>query len=359
MTEKETPNEANAGLVICDKTDRSEVYEHTFTTPQALDEASKTFPVYEAEKKSSARHFVSLTPASVKVSKHSNLNPVKSPNYQPRKQITEWSKKSRSNMVAVLCSLDYLPMFEGGSIPALITLTYPKNFRTLVPSAAEATRHLKLFRQRYERAFGTIRAIYKWEFQRSGSPHAHIFLVPPQDKNFRSWLSKTWADIVGETDPVEYQKHLKAGTGLDYGEALRSTDPKRLAVYFSKHSSPNSNGQKEYQNQPPDFWKEAGSVGRFWGRWGLKTAVATVEVSEEQAKFVSRTLRRWAKANTKPRKVFVWRVNTKTGELYKRTVNRRTKRMPRIQGFCAVNDGSKMGNELARALQARFVSSGE
>lgn len=360
MTENEQPNEPEAGLVIYDKTDRSGLYEHTFPTPEEIELASKSFPKLNSdEHKQVSRHFVSLSPASVKVSKLSTLPYEKPANYQPRKQITEWSKKSRSNMVAVLCSLNYLPMFENGGIPALITLTYPKNFRTLCPSAKEATRHLKLFRQRYERAYGKIRAIYKWEFMRSGSPHAHIFIVPPGDPNFRFWLSKTWADIVAEPDPEEYAKHLKAGTGLDYGKGLRSTDPKRLAVYFSKHSSPNREGDKEYQNQVPDFWKEGGSVGRFWGRWGLSVAVATVEVTAEEALFISRTLRKWARANVKPRKVVVWRVNTKTGELRKRRVNRRPKRMKRREGFCAVNDGSVMGTQLASAVRARFVGRGE
>ena len=112
--------------------------------------------------------------------------------------------------------------------------------------------------------------------------------------------------------------------------------------------------QKEYQNQPPDFWKAAGSVGRFWGRWGLEVSTTTIEVSEEHAQFVARVLRRWARANNKPRKVNVWRVNQRTGEVRKRRVNRRTKRMPRIQGFCSVNDGSLMGEVLARALVARY-----
>lgn len=361
MTENLDPKDPEAGLVIYDKTDRSGLFEHTFPTPEEIETASHAFPeIQEAETKNEpSRHYVSLSPASVKVSKRSTLDYQKPANYQPRKAITEWSRKSRSNMVAVLCSLDYLPMFENGGIPALITLTYPKNFRTLCPSAKVATRHLKLFRQRYERAFGKIRAIYKWEFMRSGSPHAHIFLVPPKSPDFHRWLSTTWAEIVAEPDPEEYAKHLKAGTAVDFGKGLRSTDPKRLAVYFSKHSSPNKEGDKEYQNKVPDFWKAEGSVGRFWGRWGLSVAVATVEVSAEQALFVSRTLRRWARANVKARKVVVWRTNTKTGELRKRRVNRRPKRMKRREGFCAVNDGSVMGKQLASAITARFVSSGE
>lgn len=358
MNEKPNENETEAGLVIYDKTDRSEVYEHAFPSPQAIHEAIHEFPNHDFDQQppTVAKHYISLSPASVRVSKKSLIQATKSSNYQPRKQIKAWSKKSRSNMVAVLCSLDYSPMFENGDIPALITLTYPKNFRALASTAKVATRHLKLFRQRYERAFGKIRAIYKWEFMRSGSPHVHIFMVPPNNPTFKTWLSNTWADIVGETDPAEHAKHVKAGTAVDYGKALRSTDPKRIAVYFSKHSSPNSHGAKEYQNQPPDFWVQSGSVGRFWGRWGLESVVATKEVSEQQAVFIARVLRKWSKANNKPRKVHVWRVRIKTGVVYQRKVFRRNKRMKKTQGFCSVNDGSTMGKQLARALEARFVS---
>lgn len=352
-------NERPKGLVICDKTDRGEFRHDNFPSREELEAAAANFKEFEPESRAIARHFVSLSPGSVKVSKTSLVSTEKSPNYQARKPIVEWSKKSRSNMVAVFCSLDYSPMFESGRLPCLLTLTYPANFRDLCSSSKVGTRHLKLFRQRYERAYGTIRAIYKWEFMRSGSPHIHLFLVPPNDPGFRIWVSKTWAEIVGETDPIEYAKHLKAGTGVDYATGLRSSDPKRLTTYFSKHSSPNGDGDKEYQNQPPDFWKEEGSVGRFWGRWGLYPAVETVEVTSTEALFVARVLRRWSRANSKPKRVTVWRVTEKTGELRKRKVTRRAKRMKKREGFCSVNDGSQMGKQLARALEARFGTAKE
>jgi hypothetical protein len=352
---KNTESKNVDGLVISDKIARKNSYEYQLPSPESLEQSGKEFPIFGDEDKTKPnRHFVSLSPGMVKVSKQSKLPGPKPINYQSRKPITEWSSKSRSNMVSVLCSLDYLPMFQSGNVPALITLTYPKNFQKLCPDSATGRRHLKLLKQRYERKFGKLIAIYKWEFQRSGSPHIHLFLVPPSGANFKEWLSNTWADVVGESDPIEYEKHVKAGTAVDYAKGSKSSDPKRIVVYFLKHSSPTINGQKEYQNQPPEFWKAAGSVGRFWGRWGLEVAQMKVEVSEDEAKFVARTLRRWAKANNKTRKMYVWRVNQKTGVVRKRKVNRRVKRMPGIQGYCSVNDGSKMGHQLARAVRAKM-----
>jgi hypothetical protein len=354
MTETNHSEGDSQGLVIYDKADRNGV-DYNFPTQGDLEKSSKEFPELEQpDETKSDRHFVTLGPGIVKVSKKSKLPGIKPANYQPRKAITEWSSKSRSNMVSTLCSLDYLPMFNSANPPALITLTYPKNFRQLCPDAGTGRRHLKLFRQRYERKFGKLFAIYKWEFQRSGSPHIHLFLAPPAGQKFKEWLSTTWAEIVGEQDPVEYRKHLNAGTSVDYSKGSRSTDPKRIVVYFLKHSSPTKNGQKEYQNKPPDFWKEAGSAGRFWGRWGLQTVSATIQISEEQAVFISRTLRKLSRAINKPRKVNVWRVNQKTGEIKVRKVNRRPKRMTRTQGYCSVNNGSKTGKELARAVSIRF-----
>lgn len=342
------------GLVIYDKEDRTG-FEHNLPTQEALEEAASNFPVIkEQDPTKPNRHFVSLSPGMVKVSKQSKLPGPKPANYEPRKIITQWSSKSRSNMVSVLCSLDYLPMFQSGNVPALITLTYPKNFQKLCPDGATGRRHLKLLRQRYERRFGKLHAIYKWEFQRSGSPHIHIFLVPPPGQQFKEWLSKTWADVVGETDPVEYQKHLKAGTAVDYAKGANSSDPKRIVVYFLKHSSPTKNGQKDYQNQPLEFWKASGSVGRFWGRWGLEVAIVRIEVGQAQGIFVARVLRKLARANSNPRKMNVWRVRQDTGVLYKRKATRRPKRMPGTQGFSSVNNGPETGISLARAIRARF-----
>lgn len=344
------------GLVISDKQDRIE-NDVSLPSSDEIREAVATFAVFEEDHRTNSnRHFVSVSPGMIKVSKTSKLPNIKSPNYQPRKPISEWSSKSRSNMVSVLSSLNYIPLFENRNFPALITLTYPKNFQTLCPDAATGRRHLKVFRQRFERKYGKLRGIYKWEFQRSGSPHIHMFVVPPRGKQFKDWLSRTWAEVVGEVDPTEYQKHISAGTAIDYAQAANSTDPKRIVVYFLKHSSPTQGGQKEYQNQPPEFWKEAGSVGRFWGRWGLEVLTESVEVSESEAIFTARILRKLAKSLSKPRVVNVWRVNQRTGVVSKRKVHRRPKRMRRSQGFSSVNDGAVTGKAIARAIEARFGS---
>ena len=39
---------------------------------------------------------------------------------------------------------------------------------------------------------------------------------------------------------------------------MNRPDPKRLAIYFTKHSSPNDLGDKEYQHIVPEPWREPG-----------------------------------------------------------------------------------------------------
>ena len=358
MDNDEETSPENVGLVISDITAREGLYVPEFPTAQQLQEAAEQFPEIPPRQLGDRedRYSVSLSPGVVTVSRQQGRKRPHSDNYKAKTIIREWSKKSRANMVKVLAQLDYSQMLNDPSrLPALITLTYPKNWEEIVPDAQTARRHLKLLRQRYERTFGEMVAVWKMEFQRRGACHFHLFMAAPPDlKAFRVWLSENWTDILNISDPEEKAKHLAAGTGVDIREGLRNSDPKRVSVYFSKHNSANY-GVKEYQNKPPDLWLEDNkSVGRFWGYFRLRKLTYTKEVSREDAVFISRLLRRLARAQSKPRKMRVPRVNQKTGVVKYRTVNRRARRHGSISGFQVVNDGSKIGALISQALtQAR------
>jgi hypothetical protein len=70
-------------------------------------------------------------------------------------------------------------------------------------------------------------------------------------------------------DATQRARHLLAGTAIDILNGLRACDPKRLAIYFTKHSSPNKLGDKEYQHIVPEAWRQSGhGPGRFWGSMG-------------------------------------------------------------------------------------------
>jgi hypothetical protein len=347
-----------SGLVISDITGEAgnEVFDEGFVSEGDLAQAIDGFtPLPGRTRKDILPRFsIELSPGTVRLTKKAPPKGQPRDGYKPRSIIVEWSRKSRAAMTLRLGTLDYRPLFLRGRLPAMITLTYPGDWLTVAPDAATAQRHLNALRKRYEYQFGEpLIGLWKREHQRSGSPHFHLFAAPPSGRSFAIWLSKAWADIVAHPDPNERAKHERAGTGIDYATGIRASDPRRVATYFSKHNSANF-GVKEYQNRPPQQWIDAGSVGRFWGYWGIKPLVLTVEISDNDALFVARVLRRWSKANSQSRSRLVPRGAKSNGEMKFRRVSRRRGRFLNGLGFAIVGDGSAMGEALARALRSRI-----
>ena len=304
----------------------------------------------------------------------------------PSREITEWSRKSRANMVLALSQIDYGPLLDDPTrVPAMVTLTYPGDWLTVVPDGKACKRHLQAFRKRYARAWGDdLRCVWKLEFQGRGAPHYHLLMVPPHGQaripgprarsdawvgaglSFTSWLSAVWADIVAHPDPVEREKHRRAGTGVDFAEGMRARDPRRVAVYFSKHGS----WDKEYQHQVPEEWQAPGKgPGRFWGYWSLHRIAIAVEVEPDEAARAARVARRWAAAQDTTRQVTVWRtrggaIRSEVPEVIglagaqavesrrarRRTVRRPVRRLRGGRGFLTVNDGVSFAVDLARGL---------
>ena len=111
----------------------------------------------------------------------------------------------------------------------------------LFRSAEAVAEHFAALCKRYARAWGEeLIGPWKKEFQRRGAPHLHISTTPPMGfttitdpatgarrvVDFKTWLSITWADIVNHPDPEERRKHRAAGTGVDYAEGIKLTDPR-------------------------------------------------------------------------------------------------------------------------------------
>lgn len=291
--------------------------------------------------------------------------------------ITEWSRKSRSAMCRTFAELDYSPLVEAGRVPAMVTLTYPGDWAIVAPDGASVKRHMVLWRKRFEREWGEpARYIWKLEFQRRGAPHIHLWMAPPQvpgrsGRRFWNWLSEEWAGIVAHPDPDERSRHLLAGTAVDVLNGLRACDPKRLAIYFTKHSSPKTLGDKEYQHIVPDSWRKPGhGPGRFWGVHGLQRATATVEIAQDAYFATRRIMRRWSRSqavygditrrfptNIVPRTAYraILRVDSTTGRVRHRKVRRRRALCNQgglAGGYLLVNDGPAFASHLAAALSA-------
>lgn len=307
---------------------------------------------------------------------------------EPTRTVTEWSRKSRARMTRRLAELDYSPILRTGLRLPMTTLTYPGDWETVAPTGKAVKEHLKAYRKRFERAWGFAPlAIWKLEFQRRGAPHLHLWGPEPEGTAgelrrltqrryrpavgdglpYREWLSVVWADIVDHPDPEQKRRHIRAGTAVDFREGERMRDPRRLAVYFTKHGSYRA---KEYQHQVPDAWAEPGAgPGRFWGYWGLEPATAGVELDPATAVWAGRILRRYARAQGVTQQRTVRRVRggvpiptdhvqglagaqlvAARERVRYRTVRRRTVRLGTGRGFLCVNDGPSLAADLARAL---------
>ncbi len=291
--------------------------------------------------------------------------------------ITEWSRKSRAAMCRTFAELDYTPLVDCGRVPAMVTLTYPGDWESIAPDGASVKRHMMLWRKRFHREYGEpARYIWKLEFQRRGAPHIHLWMAPPDTvgrsgRKFRDWLSNVWADVVAHPDPQQRARHLLSGTAVDILNGLRACDPKRLAIYFTKHSSPNQQGDKEYQHIVPEAWRRPGrGPGRFWGVHGLQRATAVVEIAQDAYLTARRIIRRWSRSQAihgdwshrfptavVPRMthVAVQRVDSQTGKVGHRNIRRRRLLCNQgglAGGYALVNDGPAFASQLAAALSA-------
>jgi hypothetical protein len=215
-------------------------------------------------------------------------------------EIREWSARSRMRLSELVGSLDFSDWSQADGALAMVTLTLPGDWLTVAPDGKTFKKLLKRFELRWRRALGAWRCLWKLEFQGRGAPHWHALMRVPAlvgRSTFEEWLSKTWADVVDHPDAAEKEKHLKAGTGVDFS-GKDFSDPRRIALYFLGHSAKTTDG-KEYQHTVPEEWQKAGKgPGRFWGSPGFESAAREMEMTERDAVQAARVLRKVKKART-------------------------------------------------------------
>ena len=262
-----------------------------------------------------ARYRIAIGPGKVRVG-CTVTGDERDSTHSPRGRVSEWSRKSRLRMVETMCSLDWGPVVDPGPgwRPVMLTLTLPGDWLAVAPTGKAFKRLFKRFRDRWARKWGAPSWVWKLEFQRRGAPHLHIYTAVPVCAEFYSqvdgvgatgWLADTWYEAVGSGD----ERHRRAGVGVDWGEGIRASDPKRLGVYFLKRATGHNVGHdKEYQHRVPFAWggidyetgergPEDAGPGRFWGYEGLQKCEVQVELDDEQFWQWRRLLRRWARAN--------------------------------------------------------------
>ncbi len=201
-------------------------------------------------------------------------------NRSKRGRIKEFSGKSRLGLQLLAADLQTVVRKPD----LMVTLTYPGEWEsvttdwacrceasegcsdvpcicTFAPSGKVCKRHLDTFYKRVKR-YLKAHNISGWgclwflEFQKRGAPHFHLMFfgfgfVLFDLAEFQGWLSEAWADIVGHADPVEFQKHLNAGTNAEWTK-------KEHFGYALKYAA------KMKQKEVP---AEFANIGRFWGCW--------------------------------------------------------------------------------------------
>ena len=242
-------------------------------------------------------------------------------------------------MLKTFRNIDYSEMFAPGTKRAMVVLTYPRDWPSLVPNGKVAARHREEFFRRLERAFASpARLLWVREFANSGAPHFHIFLQIPEGVvghrhreqfeqrmaewkagrrstkprwrppaheglTFAQWVKKVWPEIVNHPDPTQRAKHEEYGSSISI---WHTEGIKELIAYFSK---PTGTG-KSYQHKVPELWKTSDeSIQGNYGKRGLKTAEVAVQISFREFIYLSRIFRR------RKRQVRSWNSETEQYEL--------------------------------------------
>jgi len=195
-----------------------------------------------------------------------------------RDRVRGFSRESRTNLLRRLASInrDAFKAFKGRMI--FVTLTYPGEW----PEDTEVCkRHLRAFRKRLQREYGSFAAFWRLGIQRRGAWHFHLLLfvgpsIGPVGE-LRCFISSSWYEVTGKVS----EGHLRAGTRV---ETIRRW--KQATSYVER-----------YVAKPEEF-PEGLQTGRIWGIWNeevLPVRWETVQVSLRDAFRIRRIYRKLAK----------------------------------------------------------------
>ena len=182
---------------------------------------------------------------------------------------------------------------------ALVSLTYPGDWRRWVPDAGVFEAHRRAAAKRWERRWGEpLMGVWVKEFQGRGAPHLHWYVGLPgamTGEEYRAlrvrsvaakrreaevgvyrarseqrwgrwpweyvrWLRTAWAEVVtGNTTRRHHGHGVDVRVSFWTDEQEAEFDRDKVGEYFWRESG------KVAQKQVPDGF---GAVGRWWGAWG-------------------------------------------------------------------------------------------
>jgi len=143
-----------------------------------------------------------------------------------------------------------------------VTLTQRADLTAL--GWSEARRCLCAFRRRLMRAYPGASAIWRKGLQKRVAIHYHLLIWGASGLG-RSWVERSWRELVGQDDQVQVDVQWLAG-----GEAAM----RYCAKYAAKLEETGGLDHVSYQAVDSE-----GSTGRWWGVWGadrLPWAVLTL-----------------------------------------------------------------------------------
>jgi hypothetical protein len=195
-----------------------------------------------------------------------------------RERVRGFSRESRRNLLRRLASINRAAFqaFKGRLIS--ITLTYPHEY----PEDPElCKRHLKAFRKRFQREYGSFAAFWRLGIQQRGAWHFHLLLFVESSVGsigeLRRFISSSWYEVTGKIS----EGHLRAGTRVEPVKRWREA-----TSYVER-----------YMAKPEEF-PEGLQTGRIWGIWNPKLLPVrweTVQVSLRDAFKIRRIYRKLAK----------------------------------------------------------------
>jgi len=177
-----------------------------------------------------------------------------------RSSIKGFSRNSRLRLMYMIGAIR-----RDAELPDFVTLTYPETF----PSVERAKRDLKVFLQRFKRAFPEAGAIWKLEPQQRGAPHYHLLVWGCKTNDLQKWTVENWYDIAGQGDINHYLFHAGALKGSrSCVSKVRSW--RGVWSYASKYLGKTFDVAEWGQTWTGRFW---GVIGRTFIPFGAKRQI--------------------------------------------------------------------------------------
>lgn len=164
----------------------------------------------------------------------------------------------------------------------------------------------------------------------------------------KEWISLNWADCVGAVGD-ERVAHELAGTQVRPWQG----SIENAVEYFAKYVAKSGAARRHYQDQPPELWLRPGcGLARVWSYRKLERKIHEDQLSDQEALWAQRILRRWHRAQKE-----TVRVRVRRGSSYRWTT-KPVRRLRARGGWLATPKAEILAPLLKRAAEIASGSDG-